>query len=99
MVWTLWTGQYGLDNMVWTLAEVDNFRTLFFFSLSQVLFYSSDRETKYRYRLTLEHGAHLLPGSHGTLSGVLAYGHPEEEQRQTAGEEGQTIRDEEGTCK
>lgn len=113
MVWTQWSGHYGLDAMVWTLwsghygytckAKMDNFGTLFFFSLSQIYFYSSDLETlqesKNRHKLTLEHGADLLPGSHPTLAGVLAYGQPQEEQGHTTEEEGQTIRDEEGTCK
>lgn len=90
-------------SMVWTIAKVDNFRTLFFFSLSLILFCSSDlvtlQQTKYRHKLTLEHGADPLPGSHPTLASVLAHGQPQEEQRHTTEAEGQTIRDEEGTCK
>lgn len=113
MVWTLLSGHYGLDAMVWTLwtghygytckAKVDNFRTLSYFSLSLILFYSSElvtlQETKNGHKLTLEHGTDLLPGSHPTLAGVLAYGQPQEEQGHTKEEEGQTIRDEEDTCK
>lgn len=52
-----WSGHYGPDNMDWTRAKVDHFRKLFFFSLSLILFYSSDlvilQETKYRRKINL----------------------------------------------
>lgn len=81
MVWTQCTRHYGLNNIVWTLAKVDTFRMLFFPSLSLILFYSSDlvtlQETKYGHKLTVEHGAELLPGSCRTFACVLANGQPQ----------------------
>lgn len=49
-------------------------------------------------QFTLEHGADLHPGSHPTLTGVLAQSRLQEEQGNTTEEEENKIRDEEDTC-
>lgn len=68
------------------------------FILSQNPFTTSTRDKKIQ-KLTLEHGADLLPGGHPTLTGVLAYCQSQEEQRHTTEEEHVAIQDEEGAYK
>ena len=48
--------------------------------------------------LTLKHGAHLPPGRHAALAGVLAHGGLQEEQGDTTEEEEYEVGDEEHTC-
>lgn len=54
--------------------------------------------TKKSVVFTLEHGAHLPPGGHPTLTGVLAHRRLQEEDRDAAEEEEHKVRDEEDTC-